>query len=182
MKGQLWNGSAVQLLKHVIIRPSLMIPHSTVSSVSQINFQTLLQTNKYHALLFDKDNTLSAPYSNSLLSTDIENSMKNAKKLFGRDNIAIFSNTLGFVDDTTSFCGIPVVQHQHVQKPQGLQEVLDHFKNRGILVHPYQIVMVGDRYLTDIVFGNINGMHTIYTHPAVSTGEKWPVTIVSIKK
>ena len=177
MKGQLWNGSAVRLFRFVLKKPSLMIPSMTVSSIKNINFEDL-QRNKFKVLVFDKDNTLTAPYSSSFYSKEIEYSISKAKEVFGNDNIGIFSNTLGFVDTTSSFNGIPVIQHQEIQKPDGMNQVLSHFQDKGIEIKPNQIVMIGDRYLTDIVFGNINGMYTIYTHPLTSKGEKIPVRMV----
>jgi len=41
-----------------------------------------------------------------------------------------------------------------------------------------QLVMVGDRYLTDVVFGNRNGMLTIRPAPFTSQGEPKAVLLV----
>lgn len=40
--------------------------------------------------------------------------------------------------------------------------------------------MVGDRYLTDIVFGNCNGMLTVRTTPFTSSGE--PATVRMVRR
>jgi hypothetical protein len=40
------------------------------------------------------------------------------------------------------------------------------------------IVVVGDRYLTDVVFGNLNGSLTIYTAPVSTNGENFAVRLV----
>lgn len=42
-----------------------------------------------------------------------------------------------------------------------------------------QLVMVGDRYLTDVVFGNRNGMLTIRPAPFTAKGEPKAVLLVS---
>ena len=41
--------------------------------------------------------------------------------------------------------------------------------------------MVGDRYLTDVVFGNRNGMMTIRPQPFTSAGEPRAVRLVSAR-
>jgi len=60
--------------------------------------------------------------------------------------------------------GISVIRHDE-KKPGGLNEVMDHFDN---VDDPSQICMVGDRLLTDIVFGNLYGMLTIHCLPLCS--------------
>ncbi|CAG8612407.1 11409_t:CDS:2, partial [Cetraspora pellucida] len=44
-------------------------------------------------------------------------------------------------------------------KPGGGPELISHFARYP----PETIVVIGDRLLTDIVFGNLNGMATIFT-------------------
>lgn len=43
-----------------------------------------------------------------------------------------------------------------------------------------QIAVIGDRYLTDILFGNMHGMLTIHTSPLTKDGES--VTVAIIRK
>lgn len=43
-----------------------------------------------------------------------------------------------------------------------------------------QLIMVGDRYLTDVVFGNRNGMLTIRPAPFTSRGEPKAVLLVRL--
>lgn len=43
---------------------------------------------------------------------------------------------------------------------------------------PHEMIMVGDRYLTDIVFGNRHGMLTVRPRPFTSEGE--PVTVALV--
>ena len=57
--------------------------------------------------------------------------------------------------------GIAVIRH-HEKKPGGLDETIAHFDN---VDDPSQLCMVGDRLLTDIVFGNLHGMLTVHTLP-----------------
>ncbi len=83
--------------------------------------------------------------------------------------MAILSNSAGTDDDPgyedadiiEDALGIAVIRHRE-KKPGGLQEVLDHFEN---VEEPSQLCMVGDRLLTDVVFGNLHGMLTVHTLP-----------------
>jgi len=89
--------------------------------------------------------------------------------VFGRKNVAILSNSAGTKDDPgyedakkiESDMGISVIRHDE-KKPGGLQEVLDHFDT---VDDASQLCMVGDRLLTDIVFGNLFGMLTVHVLP-----------------
>jgi len=56
--------------------------------------------------------------------------------------------------------GIAVIRHNE-KKPGGLGEVLARFKVGDLVT----LCMVGDRLLTDVVFGNLYGMLTVHTLP-----------------
>mmetsp|Transcript_5590 Transcript_5590/g.7954 ORF Transcript_5590/g.7954 Transcript_5590/m.7954 type:complete len:190 (+) Transcript_5590:202-771(+) len=119
------------------------------------------------AVIFDKDNTLTAPYE-TVTHPDAERGLTNALDVFGKDFVAILSNSAGTKDDPDyedaikieHDMGIPVIRHDE-KKPGGLEEVLKHFN----LEDPSQLCMVGDRLLTDVVFGNLHGMLTVHTLP-----------------
>lgn len=40
------------------------------------------------------------------------------------------------------------------------------------------IVVIGDRYLTDVAFGNVNGALTIHISPVSTKGENFAVSLV----
>lgn len=119
------------------------------------------------AIIFDKDNTLTAPYEN-VIHPDASRGLENAVKEFGDSNVAIMSNSAGTLDDAEyqdaiqieKELGIAVIRHNE-KKPGGLPEVLQHFA----LDDASRICVVGDRLLTDIVFGNLHGMLTVHTLP-----------------
>jgi phosphatidylglycerophosphatase GEP4 len=118
-------------------------------------------------VIFDKDNTLTGPYEN-VIHPNAARGLQSALETFGRDRVAIVSNSAGTKDDKDykdaieieDALGINVIRHDE-KKPGGLEEVLKHF---GI-DDPAKICMVGDRLLTDIVFGNLYGMLTVHTLP-----------------
>lgn len=140
---------------------------------TEVNFTALKEMCNIQAVVFDKDNTLTAPYA---LEThpDASSGLDAALAAFGRDQVAILSNSAGTKDDPDykdaieieEAMGIPVIRHDE-KKPGGLTEVLAHFQ----LDDPAQICMVGDRLLTDIVFGNLHGMLTIHTLPLCKGSE-----------
>ena len=126
------------------------------------------------AVIFDKDNTLTAPYENELHPL-AKIGLQSALDTFGRDNVAILSNSAG-TDDDPGFedgeaieeaLGIAVIKHRE-KKPGGLDEVMRHFPNVN---DPSQLCMVGDRLLTDVVFGNLHGMLTVHILPLCSGEE-----------
>lgn len=56
------------------------------------------------------------------------------------------------------------------QKPQGMSSVVEYLNCK-----PSEVVIIGDRYLTDITFGNLHGSLTIYTDPITNEGENFIV-------
>ena len=95
--------------------------------------------------------------------------------------MVVFSNTLGTKWDrdglkTREFerqFGIRVLRHAK-QKPHAIEDVMSEFRD----CHPRELVMVGDRYLTDVLFGNLHGMYTIRTSVITQEGENIAVRMV----
>ena len=68
--------------------------------------------------------------------------------------------------------GVQVLRHDS-RKPDGGDLIRNHFNH----LSGDNMAMVGDRLLTDVVCGNVNGMLSIHTAPLVSTGEKLPTVL-----
>lgn len=66
--------------------------------------------------------------------------------------------------------GIPVLRHTEKKPAGGCADMEAHF---GCQAH--ELVMIGDRYLTDVVFGNRHGMLTVRVAPLTRKGE--PATV-----
>lgn len=152
--------------------------------MSEIDFLALRDKCGIRAVVFDKDNTLTAPYKNTVHPL-AKIGLESALDVFGKDHVAILSNSAGTNDDPDfkdakeieEAMSIPVIRHAE-KKPGGLKEVLSHFKD---IEKPDQIAMVGDRLLTDVVFGNLFGMLTVHTEPlCVGEENKNDNTIASI--
>jgi len=138
-----------------------------VDTISQVNYDILKEKCGIRAVIFDKDNTLTAPYENEV-HCNAKTGLESAIRTFGVSNVAILSNSAGTKDDPDykdaieieASMGIAVIRHDE-KKPGGLEEVLNHFS----LQDPAALCMVGDRLLTDVVFGNLHGMLTVHTLP-----------------
>mgnify|MGYP006096656233 CR=1 FL=1 len=168
--GQSWNGPAVKKLFTVARRPSLLEPCISVQDLSHINISSLVDRG-IKGVIFDKDNTITAPYA-----LEAHPQVKKALEDFKNCNslkLVILSNSAGTPDDKhflealaiTKSLGIPVLRHLE-KKPEGLQETLDFFQMK-----PQELAVVGDRILTDIVFGNLHGMTTIHTQPLTTKND-----------
>lgn len=60
------------------------------------------------------------------------------------------------------------------KKPKGFDELIDWFNNGSLSaekIAPYELCMVGDRLLTDVLFGNVHGMLTIHVQPLTKVGD-----------
>lgn len=126
------------------------------------------------AVVFDKDNTLTSPYQNTL-HPKAQPGLQQALQVFGQDNVAILSNSAGTRDDADysdakeieGSLGVAVIRHDE-KKPGGMEEVLKHFQ----LTEPATVCVIGDRILTDITFGNLYGLLTVHTLPLCSGPEE----------
>lgn len=156
-------------------RPYLASPHVSVETVSELNYEALRDEAGIKAVVFDKDNTLTAPYENTI-HPKAKKGLENAMKAFGPSNVAILSNSAGTLDDPgyedavkiERDMNIAVIRHDE-KKPGGLTETLNHFGDD--VTNASEICMVGDRLLTDIVFGNLYGMLTVHCLPLCSGSE-----------
>ena len=160
--GQSWNGPAARSLLQVARNPSLINPSKSVRDISVVNVQELKDMG-IKGLVLDKDNTITAPYSLQL-HPRVKHATLHIQCAFP-NKVAILSNSAGTPDDCNfeeaeaieKNLGIPVIKHLK-KKPDGLKETLEFFQ-----LETSELAVVGDRLLTDIVFGNIHGMYTIHT-------------------
>ncbi|KAF2074746.1 hypothetical protein CYY_003934 [Polysphondylium violaceum] len=180
---QSWNFEAVKCLKHVFKNRSLVIPHLQLKDIRNINYGELKELG-FTGILFDKDNTLTEPYKDQVYGP-FQESIKECERVFGKENIAIISNSAGSSDDVNfnkankieKEMGITVLKHG-TKKPDGIDSVVQYFK----VDSPNKIIMVGDRFLTDILFGNLYGMFTIYINPITSIGDNFFVKLIRNKE
>lgn len=65
------------------------------------------------------------------------------------------------------------------KKPGAIPEVLDHFKKECGAETTYQdLAIIGDRLLTDVMWGNFAGMFTVHTQILTEVGDNRMAAIV----
>ena len=82
----------------LLFNRSFFTPHLKAHKVEDINFNQLHSLGIRH-LVFDKDNTLTKPYSRDYISPELKEFIIGLTHTFGRDNISILSNSAGSSDD-----------------------------------------------------------------------------------
>jgi phosphatidylglycerophosphatase GEP4 len=122
---------------------------------------------------------LTIPYERHIHSS-IANQFNSLITLYGRENIAILSNSVGSKEDIgykeaiiiEKALGIKVIRHVN-KKPEVNEDVLVHFGTK----EPSSIAMIGDRILSDCVMGNTHGYFTIYCEPFDTKPENFMVKL-----
>lgn len=158
----------------------MLIPHIKVPNIRYINWKEL-HNRGFRGVVFDKDNTITLPYSLNPYDP-LRISLENCISIFGEENVAVYSNSVGLFeydpDESKAEAveremGIRVIRHK-VKKPAGnVEDVEKQFGCQSM-----EIVMVGDRRFTDIVYGNKNGCLTVLTEPLTGKGENFVVKLV----
>ena len=127
----------------------------------------------FKGCVFDKDNTLTDPYK-MCFHPDARDSFRECLRAF-EGKVVLLSNSAGLeqydpkgaeADAIEKKLGCPVLRHKR-KKPAAEPEVLE----RHFGAKTGELVMVGDRTLTDIAFGNSMGMLTVKCEPFTSRGE-----------
>ncbi|TMW60636.1 hypothetical protein Poli38472_000678 [Pythium oligandrum] len=155
-------------------QPELLLPQLSVRDLNEVSFQSL-RDRGFKGVVFDKDNTLTIPHHHEI-APHLQRSFEECKRVFG-DNVLIFSNSAGSNDDPgfakaaqiEKELQVAVLRHNQkarLMKPNGIEHVKAYFG-----VEPEQLIMIGDRYSTDILFGNMHGFLTIRTDQFTQDGE-----------
>eukprot|EP00892_Ulva_mutabilis_P011184 jgi/Ulvmu1/8438/UM043_0016.1 len=165
---QLLNLPGINVFLDVAVRgkSELLVPHASVVGVYSIDWRKLAALG-FKGCVFDKDNTLTKPYSMSL-EPGVQSSLALCSRTFNR-NMVLLSNSAGLKGFDRDFSkaaaveaalGVSVLRHSSKKPAGGTRELQERF---GCEAH--EIVCVGDRGLTDIVYGNRNGLLTIQVDP-----------------
>ncbi|KAK2978485.1 hypothetical protein RJ640_003239 [Escallonia rubra] len=180
--GQNINLEGLACAASVVTRDNhLVLPHVFVPDIRHIDW-AVLRREGFQGVVFDKDNTITVPYSLALWSP-LDSSMEHCKSVFG-NNIAVFSNSAGLLEYDPDgrkaraleyAIGIRVIRHK-LKKPAGAAEEIE----RHFGCESSKLIMVGDRPFTDIVFGNRNGFLTVLTEP-LSLAEE-PFIVKQVRK
>lgn len=153
---------------------ALALPHIEVPDIAWVDWAALKRAG-FKACVFDKDNTLTVPYA-SVIEPRVVASLNECLAVFGHENVAVLSNSAGLAqfdptgaiaDAMEKTLGISFLRHSS-KKPAGSCTALtDRFKCAS-----NEMVMIGDRYMTDVVYGNRHGMFTVRSAPFSDEGER----------
>ncbi|KAF9959240.1 hypothetical protein BGZ65_000694 [Modicella reniformis] len=145
--------------------------------IRDINFEQLHKSGIL-AIGFDKDNCLTRPYASDL-NPPFKDAWRRCRDVY-KNQVVIVSNSAGTPDDKDgqqalaieASLKVHVLRHQQ-KKPSGGEELLKHFNG----IDAERIAFIGDRALTDVVFGNNHGMLTILTRDVVTEDGDNPMAI-----
>ena len=179
---QSWNPLAlIATARTLIRRPGLLVPHVAVRNVDDLNYDALRAAG-VASIIFDKDNTLTAPYVDTA-HIDVSDAITRAKDAFGADNCIVLSNSAGSGDDAPEYAaakaceaalGLRVARHPEAQKPQCLEGVVASLSVKDA----NSVAVVGDRLSTDILAANELGALSVHTRPLDTRGDN-PVAAFS---
>ncbi|KAI9591156.1 mitochondrial PGP phosphatase-domain-containing protein [Syncephalis fuscata] len=173
---QSWNPAGIQQAFRLLIRPQWTVPHLLVNDIRGIDFNQLYQSG-IRGVAFDKDNCLTRPYEDKL-ADELQEAWQQCQTTFS-NHICIVSNSAGTLDDheyqqakkVEKDLGVPVLRHQQ-KKPACAQELCQYFARLN--VQPSEIAMIGDRILTDVVYGHRVGAFTILCRKVLGeNGDNW---------
>ncbi|GFS38608.1 haloacid dehalogenase (HAD) superfamily protein [Actinidia rufa] len=108
----------------------LALPHVAVPDIRYMDW-TELKRKGFRGVVFDKDNTITVPYSLALWGP-LGSSIERCKSVFGND-IAVFSNSAGLYEfdpdgrkarALEGATGIRVIRHR-IKKPAGTAEEIE---------------------------------------------------------
>ena len=197
---QSWNPAAVATLGRIARRPALLLPHLSVPTLNHLQPATLKAAG-VRGVLLDKDNTITAPYRDEPHPEAQRGLAQLLRHFPGRVAIlsnsagtADFDPSGEEAERLESALGVPVLRHTAKKPMPGaddLAEVLAHFNaqlppqspqaegrqgqagsgEEGLL-RPDELCVVGDRLLTDVLFGNLHGLLTVHLTSTLSlTGD-----------
>ncbi|KAK9867335.1 hypothetical protein WJX84_001695 [Apatococcus fuscideae] len=180
--GQSVNPSAIGMFGQVFLREQKWaIPHLEVQDITHINWHALRSAG-FSACAFDKDNTLTKPYD-MVVYPPLAQSLADCQREF-EGRAVIVSNSAGLEEfdaegkeaaAVEAALGVPVLRHSE-KKPGGSAASLTSYFG----CDASEILMVGDRFLTDVVYGNRNGLFTVRTRAFELAGE--PTSVLWARK
>ncbi|XP_062223672.1 phosphatidylglycerophosphate phosphatase 1, chloroplastic/mitochondrial-like [Phragmites australis] len=180
--GQRLNPAGVAAVAAVAAsEPRLALPHVSLQDIRWLDWAELRHAG-FRGVVFDKDNTLTAPYVPALWPP-LADAFDQCRATFPPGALAIYSNSAGLkeydpdgVDAKVieaAIEGIHVIRHD-IKKPGGTAKEIESYFGCSAS----NLVLVGDRYFTDVVYGNRNGFLTVLTEPLNFANESYIVRMV----
>lgn len=177
--GQNFNAAGIGFFLQILGgNQSMAVPHLSIRDIRAVNWEAL-QGVGFKGVVFDKDNTLTEPFSLEV-QEPLKPSLAACHAAFD-GKLVLYSNSAGLKQydpegreaaALEAALGIPVLRHED-KKPSGGSADLEKFFG----CTSSELIMVGDRFLTDVVFGNRHGMLTIRPAPLTRKGEPFGVVM-----
>jgi len=184
-----FNVSATLNIFRLLVRPTLCLPHATISTFNELPVPLNKAFEKYKnvdikAVVLDKDNCFAYPHSNSV-HKPYEKNFKRLKEAYPGRRLLIVSNTAGaysidpsgrFASEVESSTGVHVLAHS-TKKPGCGPEIMKYFQKypeTGV-TRPDQVAVVGDRLTTDAMMANLMGSYAVWVKDGVVPPEKTSV-------
>ena len=178
MLGQSFNGAGIASFFHILRRePSLAVPHVETPDLRNVKWDELKRAG-FEGCIFDKDNTLTEPYAMKVHQF-ASPALAECIRVFGKEKVVLYSNSAGLTqfdpegkeaEKMEDALGLVVLRHGEKKPGGGAGDVEAYFGCKAD-----RLIMIGDRYLTDVAFGNRLGMMTIRPRPFTSKGEPMAV-------
>ncbi|EJF57248.1 HAD phosphatase [Dichomitus squalens] len=146
---------------HLLINPRLVLPSVVVKDIRQIDFQALHKAG-YRGAVFDKDNCLTIPHEDCLVP-ELTDAWRECRETFGPGNVLIVSNTAGShidvgeieAESVTHHLSVPVLRHASLKPSYScIKSIRAYFRSLPQPVRDEELVIVGDRLLTDVIMAN----------------------------
>ncbi|XP_062207127.1 phosphatidylglycerophosphate phosphatase 1, chloroplastic/mitochondrial-like [Phragmites australis] len=177
--GQRFNPAGVAAVAAVAAsEPRLALPHVSVQDIRWLDWAELRRAG-FRGVVFDKDNTLTAPYAPALWPP-LAAAFDQCRAIFPPGALAIYSNSAGLKEYDpdgidaraieAAIEGVHVIRHD-IKKPGGAAKEIESYFGCSAS----NLVLVGDRYFTDVVYGNRNGFLTVLTEPLKFADESYIV-------
>ncbi|KAG0539759.1 hypothetical protein BDA96_03G349300 [Sorghum bicolor] len=177
--GQRFNPTGVAAVAAVAAsKPSLALPHVSVQDIRWLDWAELRRAG-FRGVVFDKDNTLTTPYAPALWPP-LAATFDQCRATFPPGALAIYSNSAGLTEYDpdgldaraieAAIEGVHVIRHD-TKKPGGPANEIESYFGCSAS----DLVLVGDRYFTDVVYGNRNGFFTVLTEPLNIADESYIV-------
>ncbi|KAI1824169.1 HAD-superfamily phosphatase [Xylaria intraflava] len=166
----------------LVAKPALCLPHATVSTFSDLPspldrvFEQQGKKCDIKAVVLDKDDCFAYPDTNEIYPKYIER-FQQLRKEYPGHRLLIVSNTAGattydrdgrLARELEAATGVCVLAHR-VKKPGCGDEIMAHFRKHpdtGV-THPSEIVVIGDRLMTDMMLANMMGSWGIWIKDGV---------------
>ncbi|KAI0365935.1 hypothetical protein BV20DRAFT_953358 [Pilatotrama ljubarskyi] len=166
---------------HLLINPRLVVPSIVVKDIRQLDFPALYKAG-YRGAVFDKDNCLTVPHEDRLIP-ELAEAWRECRETFGPSNVLIVSNTAGShldageieAESVSHHLSTPVLRHTSLKPSYAcIKSIRAYFASLPRPIRDEELVVVGDRLLTDVVMANrmSRKASSLSTKSGVDTPEK----------